>query len=358
MANTSPPKRRTRTDSRTRAPQVRPLLARPGARFTCAGDGLCCTDAHALGPVTRKERQQVERFRDDATVYLPTLEARVLRTKPDGGCVFLMPDARCGIHAEHGPEAKPDACQRFPYGLVATPDGGRITTEHRCPCRTLGARPWIDLVEAEHALTAGRGRVDADARIGPRVRLGTRRSVSWATYREQEGALLARLARGEKPEAVLDAAPLPALRGSDWAHVARELSTYDEDTACSAALRFAGALLATLAGARARPVGPRPWSRWFDRAEARATDSGDAEAMLRDYVEDQLWRMDWCAYGATFAQGRADITTRVALTRAAARRLRGEGLRDDRAMAEALFVVELTTSTSVWQDVLLAIDAG
>jgi hypothetical protein len=357
MANTSPSPPRTRTRAPKDLPQVRPLLARPGARFTCAGDGLCCTDAHALGPVTRKERRQVERFRDDATVYLPTLEARVLATKPDGGCVFLLPDARCGIHAEHGPEAKPDACQRFPYGLVATPDGGRITTEHRCPCRTLGARPLIELGEAASALTAGRGRVDADARIGPRVRLAARRSVSWGTYRSEEDALLARLAQGEKPESVLDASPLPALRGSDWPHVAHELSTYDEDTACSAALRFAGALLATLAGARARPVGPRPWARWFDRAEARANDPGDAEAMLRDYVEDQLWRMDWCAYGATFAQGRADIATRVALARAAARRLRSEGLRDDRAMAEALFVVELATSTSVWQDVLLAIDA-
>ncbi len=358
MATTSPSPRRSRTPSPARAPQVRPLLVRPGARFTCAGDGLCCTDAHALGPVTRKERKQVERFRDDATVYLPTLEARVLATKPDGSCVFLLPDARCGIHAEHGAAAKPDACQRFPYGLVATPDGGRITTEHRCPCRTLGDRPPLDPVDAEHALTAGRGRVDADARIGPRVRLAARRSVAWATYRAEEDALFARLARGERPEEVLEAAPLPPLRGTDWAHVARELGTYDEDTSCSGALRLAGDLLHALLGGKARPLAPRRWAPWFDRAEARATQPGRGADALRDYVEDQLWRMDWCAYGATFAQGRADLATRVALARAAARRLQRAGLREDRAMAEALFVVELTTSTSVWQDVLLCIEAG
>ena len=32
----------------------RPLIVRPGARFACAGDGLCCTDLHALGPLTRE----------------------------------------------------------------------------------------------------------------------------------------------------------------------------------------------------------------------------------------------------------------------------------------------------------------
>ena len=34
---------------------TRPLLPRPGARYTCFGDGLCCTDIHGIGPLTKKE---------------------------------------------------------------------------------------------------------------------------------------------------------------------------------------------------------------------------------------------------------------------------------------------------------------
>ena len=32
--------------------KLRPLTPRPGARYTCFGDGLCCTDIHAIGPLT------------------------------------------------------------------------------------------------------------------------------------------------------------------------------------------------------------------------------------------------------------------------------------------------------------------
>lgn len=332
--------------------KVRPLLVRPGARFTCSGDGLCCTDAHALGPVTRKERKQVEAFRADATVYLPMLEGRALASTPDGSCIFLGTDARCSIHAEHGAEAKPDACQRFPYGLVATPDGGRITTEHRCPCRTLGERPPLDIADADRALRAGKGRVDADARIGSRVPMTKRRRVGWKTYRAEEELLLARLARGERPEDVLGAAPLPALATSPWTDIGHLLRSCVDGTACGEALVLAGDVLLALVGERQRPLRARPWSKWFDRAEKRAVHPGSGEEVLHDYVQDQLWRMDWCAYGATFAQGRADIASRVLLARSVAERLVATGTRADRAMAEAVFVVELTTATSIWESVL------
>jgi len=332
--------------------QVRPLLARPGARFACAGDGLCCTDAHALGPVTRKERKQVEVFRSDATVYLPTLDGRFLKSKSDGSCIFLRADALCSIHAEHGAQAKPDACQRFPYGLVATPDGGRITTEHRCPCRTLGDRPALDVEDAERALRATKGRVDADARIGARVPLTSRRRVGWRVYRAEEAKMLARLESGDRPEDVLDIAPLPALRAGTWLEIAHLLRSYVDGTACGEALVLAGDVLLAMLGERTRPLRARPWSKWFDRAEERAKTPGDAEHMLRDYVADQLWRMDWCAFGATFAQGRADMATRVALARAVAKSLRTAGARADRAMAEALFVVELASVTGTWEELL------
>src|SRR5687767_1065445 len=41
-------------------PRSRPLLVREGAHYDCFGDGTCCTDIHALGPVTRTEQRAVE----------------------------------------------------------------------------------------------------------------------------------------------------------------------------------------------------------------------------------------------------------------------------------------------------------
>ena len=79
----------------------------------------------------------------------------MLNTAADGGCVFLMGDQRCSVHAELGPEAKPEGCRRFPLGLVGTPSGGRITTEHRCPCRTMGDRPDIDPDATEPSIMDG-----------------------------------------------------------------------------------------------------------------------------------------------------------------------------------------------------------
>ena len=82
----------------------------------------------------------------------------MLNTAADGGCVFLMADQRCSVHAQRGAEAKPDGCRRFPLGLVATPNGGRITTDHRCPCRTMGDRPEIRPEDVESSISDGGSR--------------------------------------------------------------------------------------------------------------------------------------------------------------------------------------------------------
>ena len=123
--------------------KVRPLLARPGARYTCFGDGLCCTDIHGIGPLTKKEVGEMRRIYRPSAGWNDDHDDYMLNTAADGGCLFLMSDQRCSVHAQLGPEAKPDGCRRFPLGLAATPVGGRITTDHRCPCRTMGDRPEI-----------------------------------------------------------------------------------------------------------------------------------------------------------------------------------------------------------------------
>ena len=101
--------------------QVRPLLPRPGARYTCFGDGLCCTDIHGIGPLTKKEVAQMRRIDRQSAGWNDDHDDYMLNTAADGGCVFLMSDQRCSVHARLGPEAKPEGCRRFPLGVVATP---------------------------------------------------------------------------------------------------------------------------------------------------------------------------------------------------------------------------------------------
>ena len=103
---------------------VRPMLVRPGARYTCFGDGLCCTDIHGIGPLTNKELVQIRKIDRDAAGWDDEHEDNMLKTAADGGCVFLMADQRCSVHARFGAEAKPEGCRRFPLGLAATPEGG------------------------------------------------------------------------------------------------------------------------------------------------------------------------------------------------------------------------------------------
>ena len=94
-------------------PRSRPLLVRPGARFTCSGDGLCCTDLHALGPLTRTEVKLVTKLRPGSVIKHEELEQPCMRTAEGGGCAQLNEDGWCRIHVEDGPEHKPGGCRRF-----------------------------------------------------------------------------------------------------------------------------------------------------------------------------------------------------------------------------------------------------
>jgi len=139
--------RTSRPSQGPRRPRARPLIARPGARFECTGDGLCCSDIHALGPVTLSERKELDLIAPKSLIRHPDLNEWVFDTQPGGelaGQCVHRSKRGCELHAKHGAEAKPGGCMRFPFGLISTPDGGRITTEHRCPCRTLGDRPLIE----------------------------------------------------------------------------------------------------------------------------------------------------------------------------------------------------------------------
>jgi Fe-S-cluster containining protein len=333
-------------------PRLRPLLIRPGARHACAGDGLCCTDAHVLGPVSPREAARARAIVPTAITRSRALGIAALATVGHG-CVFLE-EGGCRLHREHGAGYKPATCRHFPLALVATPRGGRVTTDHRCPCRTMGARPLLGENVALAALTDERGRLLAHARIGASVLVARGRRVPFARYAAREETLRAALASGVAPEDVLAVAPFPRLAGISWGDVAHHLRSKLDGTSAGDALAWAGDAILSLSDLASPALRARPWSPAFDRAERRAPEA-PAAPIFGDWVADELWSMPWPGL-APFDAWCAGLATQVAIARWVAARLASSGARLDRAAAEGVLVGELCARAPLWASVVAAIE--
>jgi hypothetical protein len=360
-----------RSDPASRVATVRPLLARPFARYACAGDGLCCTDIHALGPVTPHERARLATLTSHALVPPPVVRHQrlpmfALDVTAVGQCSWLaIEEGACRLHANHGAASKPASCRRFPYGLVATPSGGRVTTAHRCPCRTMGERPLINLADAHASLVNHAGRLHANARVESRVQVTAQYTVPFAVYASREGEVIAALLAGDDVGAALgrlaslagplacDAAlqdTLPPLRDLSWIEVAYRFRGRIDGTACGAALAFFGDAVVAEFEARRVSLRSRPWSAAFDRAETRTSIAASADAILSDWVADVVWGLPFAESGSLDASV-LELMVRVRLARRVASAIERAGARTDRAMAEAILIAELGGATALWRDV-------
>jgi Fe-S-cluster containining protein len=323
----------------------RPLLVRDGARFRCFGDGLCCTDIHGLGILTRSDIRDLRARRKLSVVYSEELEGYCLRPV-DGHCLFLEND-RCAIHAADGHEAKPSGCRRFPYGLVRTPHGGRVTTEHRCPCRTLGERPEISLIDAEASLSDRAGRLEADRDVPLRVALESGKRVSFEAYVALESRLIARLNAGEQAEQVLAAKPFPELVNGSWPTVAIDHIETRDATAGGEAFGWFGDALLHLAAGHSPPQRPRPWHLSFERALARSQQRQEPEAIYNDWIADEIWMFRWLPWGP-FDVARAELATRLATARCIQNWIQLHDVDPGQAAAEAVMVCELVAEGDQW----------
>lgn len=295
---------------------LEPLRVRAGAIFTCHGDGLCCTDVHSLGPL-----------RDDEVLTLRAIDERVvvshqgdavIRSGPGGRCVFRT-EGRCELHAGLGVRVKPESCRQFPFLLVATPTGGRVATEHRCPCRTMGERAPVVPSMALEVCSSER----PDRTVTASLPLDTDEAIDVPTWEAMERGLFDAIASGQG----LGADPFS---GGDWEAYASSLEDEVGESRFASSLRcFSAAILES-------PLRAPPWADVFDRAERRS-EEGLPEAMLADWLADAVWSLEW-AFAATWRQARIDLSTRAHLARRIAT---GLGGRPDRAMAEAIAIVEL-----------------
>ena len=327
------------------------LVVRPGARFTCHADGSCCTSIHLLGPVTRAEMVPVTRLRKDAFVYDSSVRGHVFQYKKDGTCVFLRSDNLCGVHAKVGVENKPATCRKFPYSLVATPDGRRVVTAHRCSCRTMGDRAPLDPVVVEREIRIGGEPLRSERAVMGRVPVGPRQNVGFATWKVLETDLMGRLAKGDNPWKVLNAKPFPKLKKRDWTDVAEDFQDMYDDSSFEIAKAWFGDAILNVVDGEKFPDRPRPWARFYDGAEKRAEVLRKPLEMLNDWAADAIWSFDWMDWG-TFARARYEMATRLAVADAIGRRLSKQGVRPDRAYAEALLVIELVGITEHWDEVV------
>lgn len=339
-----------------RTPRLRPLLARPGARYGCVRDGFCCGDVHSIGPLRAADLVLLKRSAPGSFRLEPEVDQQVMRTTPNGDCVCLDRGA-CALHAAAGAHGKPMVCRRYPFTLVATPEGGRVGTAHRCPCRTMGERPLVDLAEADLSLRDHGGRLRANARAPMRISISRRQRVSFGTYVGLETPLLERLAAGEAPLSVLGTEPaLPALDSTTWAQVGRHFVDRAGGPRQSARIMawFGSALLALSSDRELAPDHGRPWKAAFDRAEARAPVPRAPRDVIADWLADLVWGMLWVD-AASFDVMRAEWTAKLLVVDLLARSLVSGGARPDRAAAEALLVVEVSTSLPDWVAVVSAL---
>ena len=96
------------------------VLRLPEQRYSCHGCGDCCRDFTVQLRPSDLERLRAQGWEEKLGRPV-TAEFRggsFLAQREDGACVFLMEGGRCRIHAEHGLEAKPIACQLFPWILA------------------------------------------------------------------------------------------------------------------------------------------------------------------------------------------------------------------------------------------------
>lgn len=113
------------------------VLQLPEQRYACHGCGDCCRDFTVQlreADLARLRAQEWER-RLGMPVTASFRGATFLAQREDGACVFLGEGGRCRIHAEFGLEAKPLACQLFPFSLA--PDVRRTTVGINFSCASV-----------------------------------------------------------------------------------------------------------------------------------------------------------------------------------------------------------------------------
>lgn len=120
-------------------------------RYSCHSCGDCCRDftIELRGDDFERVRAQGWDAELGVPFWVEFAGRRWLRQRDDGACVFLGDQGRCRIHARHGLEAKPVACQLFPFSFAPGPRGAAIGINFACVSVRRSAGATLASHEAE-----------------------------------------------------------------------------------------------------------------------------------------------------------------------------------------------------------------
>ncbi|MDX2020834.1 MAG: YkgJ family cysteine cluster protein [Deltaproteobacteria bacterium] len=322
-----------------------PLLVRPGARFVCQADGVCCSDVHVLGPITPAELVPLRALHAQPAAPDASVKGLAFRTQ-SGGCVFLRDDHLCRVHAELGVTAKPATCRRFPFNLVQTPAGLRVVTPHRCPCRTLGPRPPLTVEAVTQEIVIPEAPLAPDYAVAGLLRVAGKQRVRFSEWCTIEAQWLHKLQTTHDLAAAL-AAPAFA-PGFAWNKLAAKLKVAKDGSSFETAKSCVGHAIGAALDGAAIPRLERPWARFFDAGERRVQAAPQSsDVMLADWLADEVWSLRWVQDGS-FAQHRTDLATRLAIACQVQKALVAAGVDRTRATAEALLVIDVITHSELW----------
>jgi lysine-N-methylase len=110
-------------------------------RWDCHQCGACCRGSLVplsdddLARLKAQKWQQRDEFKHTPIIVRDGWLAGGYRLahRPDGSCVFLMPDGLCRIHKELGFDAKPLICRTFPLQIIPRDNGAYLTLRRACP---------------------------------------------------------------------------------------------------------------------------------------------------------------------------------------------------------------------------------
>jgi len=195
--------------AQVRARPAAHLAVLKDARFGCTMCGSCC-GGHNVGPVSEAVLAGLElplatlepivraarRIDKELFVTLPGERATpgkdVMCHASNGSCVFLDDTGKCRIHATVGGDNKPLPCRIFPWELVATPTGVRVSVQRECRdfARATGpdAPPLEDAFEELTALVAA---IEVLPSARPIATVAGRELASWAEWESLEARLMA-----------------------------------------------------------------------------------------------------------------------------------------------------------------------
>jgi lysine-N-methylase len=149
---------------------VLPLKVLPTVeRWDCHQCGICCRGS--IVPLSdedlaRLKSQKWEERDDLQGTPVITREAWLgrdyrLAHRPDGSCVFLLPDGLCRIHKELGFDAKPLVCRMFPLQVVPRDGVAMLTLRRACPSAAADkGRPIAEQLEFAKKLARERSLTD------------------------------------------------------------------------------------------------------------------------------------------------------------------------------------------------------